>query len=202
MVSGWRKLFDQGEFPFYIVGMPAFQHRRGTPGDDSWAEMREAQAVAARTVPHSCLAVIVDTGDPDNIHPADKKEAGDRLALCALAEHYGRKLPYIGPTLASVERLPGALKLNFEHTDGGLVVKGEKPGEFAVAGDDRQWQWADARVQGNAGDCLHRRRSRPEVCPVRLAGQPGGHALQRCRAARGAFSHGRLARPDGSQVMP
>lgn len=149
MIGDWRKLFGQGDFPFYIVSLPSYNHRRDTPGDDSWAEMREAQALTARNVPHSCLAVTIDTGNPDNIHPIDKKEPGERLALCALAEHYGRDLPHSGPTLKSVKPLPGALKVQFDHVDGGLVVKGEKPAEFALAGDDRRWYWADARVEGD-----------------------------------------------------
>ena len=149
MISGWRKLFGQGDFPFYIVGLPAFKHRSDVPVDDSWAEMREAQALTAQNVTNSCMAVTVDTGDPDNIHPVDKKDVGDRLGLCALSEHYGQKAPHAGPTLSSVERLPGALKLHFDHTDGGLVVKGDKLGEFSVAGDDRNWHWADARIEGD-----------------------------------------------------
>lgn len=106
--------------------------------------------MTAKNVLHTCLAIIVDTGDPDNIHPIDKKEAGERLAFCALAEHYGRKVPHVGPTLSSVEPQPGALKLHFNNADGGLVVKGERLGEFSVAGDDRKWYWADARIEGNA----------------------------------------------------
>lgn len=150
LIGDWRSLFAQGDFPFYIAGLPAFKHRSDVPVDDSWAELREAQALTAKNVPNSCLAVTIDTGDPDNIHPVDKKEVGDRLAFCALGEHYGLRIPYSGPTLSSVERLPGALKLYFEHTDGGLVVKGDKLGEFSIAGDDRKWYWADARVQGDA----------------------------------------------------
>jgi sialate O-acetylesterase len=150
LIADWRKLFGQGDFPFYIVGLPAYKHRRDVPGDDSWAEMREAQALSAKNVPHSCLAVTIDTGDPDNVHPVDKKEVGDRLAFCALGEYYGHKVPRFGPTLSSVERLPGALKLHFDHADGGLVIKGEKLGEFSLAGDDHKWYWADARIEGNA----------------------------------------------------
>lgn len=150
LIADWRKLFGQGDFPFYIVSLPAFKHRLETPGDDSWAEMREAQALVAKSVPNSCIAITIDTGDPDNVHPIDKKEVGERLALCALGEHYGLKVPHIGPTLSSVERLPGALKLHFDHTDGGLVVKGEKLGEFSVAGDDHKWYWADARIEGDS----------------------------------------------------
>lgn len=149
MIADWRELFGQGDFPFYIVSLPAFKHRSDVPGDDSWAEMREAQALAAKSTPNTCLAITIDTGDPDNIHPGDKREVGERLALCALSEFYGRKVAHAGPTLSSVERLPGAVKLHFDHADGGLVVKGDKLGEFSIAGDDRKWYWADARIEGD-----------------------------------------------------
>jgi len=150
MISDWRKLFGQGDFPFYIVSLPAFMHRRDQPGDDAWAELREAQALTAGKVKNSGLAVTIDTGDADSIHPKDKKVVGERLALCALAQTYGKKIPDAGPTFTSVEPLPGALKLHFRHTDGGLAVKGDKLEEFAIAGKDRQWHWADARVEGDA----------------------------------------------------
>jgi sialate O-acetylesterase len=169
LIADWRKLFGQGDFPFYIVSLPAFMHRKDVPGDDSWAEMREAQALAAKNVPHSCLAVTIDTGDPDNVHPVDKEQVGDRLALCALAEHYGQKVPDSGPTLSKVERLPGALKLHFDHTDGGLVVKGDRLGEFSIAGDDHKWVWADARIEGES--VIVSSQSVPEPKAARYAWQ-------------------------------
>jgi len=150
MIEDWRKLFGQGDFPFYIVSLPAFRHRSETPTDDTWAETRESQALTAATVRNSCLAVTIDTGDPDNIHPKDKLPVGERLAFCALAIHYGKKVAYAGPTLASVERLPNSIRLHFANTDGGLVVKGEKLEEFSIAGEDRKWYWADAHIEGDA----------------------------------------------------
>jgi sialate O-acetylesterase len=150
MIADWRSLFAQGDFPFYIVSLPAFTTRSPTPVDgDEWTETRESQAITAATVPNSCLAVTIDTGDPDNIHAKDKQPVGDRLALCALAKHYGKSVAYSGPTLDSVERLPDSIRLHFAHTDGGLVVKGDKLEEFSIAGDDRKWVWADARIDGD-----------------------------------------------------
>jgi sialate O-acetylesterase len=150
MIADWRSLFAQGDFPFYIVSLPAFTKRSPVPVDgDDWTETRESQALAAATVPNACLAVTIDTGDPDNIHAKDKQPVGDRLALCALARYYGKNLVYSGPTLESVERLPGSIRLHFTHTDGGLVVKGDKLEEFTIAGDDRKWVWADARIDGD-----------------------------------------------------
>ena len=149
MIADWRKLFEQGDFPFYIVSLPAFGHRSQTPIDDTWAETRESQALTAARVPNSCLAVTIDTGDPDNIHPKDKLPVGERLALCALANEYGQHVVYSGPTLDSVKRDHGAIRLRFEHTDGGLVTKGAKLEEFEIAGEDRKWYWADAFIEDN-----------------------------------------------------
>jgi len=149
MIADWRRLFAQGDFPFYIVSLPAFKHRSQTPTDDAWAETRESQALTAASVHNSCLAVTIDTGDPDNIHPKDKRPVGERLALCALGKQYKKKVAYSGPTLASVERLAGSIRLHFAHTDGGLAVRGEKLEEFAIAGEDRKWYWADAHIEGN-----------------------------------------------------
>jgi len=150
MIADWRALFAQGDFPFYIVSLPAFTKHSDVPvnGDD-WTELRESQAIAAATVPNSCLAVTIDTGEADNIHAKDKEPVGDRLARCALAKQYGEKIVYSGPTLQSVERVPGAIRLHFAYVDGGLVVKGDKLGEFSIAGDDRKWVWADARIEGD-----------------------------------------------------
>ena len=149
MIADWRKLFDQGDFPFYIVSLPAFQKHSDHPTDDGWADTRESQALTASTVANTCLAVTIDTGDPDNIHAKDKLPVGERLAACALGRYYGKPVVSSGPTLESVERLPDSMRLHFAHSDGGLVVKGEKLGEFSIAGDDQKWVWADARIEGD-----------------------------------------------------
>ena len=99
---------------------------------------------------NSGLAVAIDVGDARDVHSKDKKEVGERLALVALDKHYGKNFPYSGPRFASVEKLSGALKLSFTHTDGGLVVKGGKLEEFSVCGEDRKWHWADAKIVGES----------------------------------------------------
>ncbi|HEU6447209.1 MAG TPA: sialate O-acetylesterase [Verrucomicrobiae bacterium] len=175
MIGDWRKLFGQGDFPFYIVSLPAFMHHQNQPPESGgWAEIRAAQAFVARTVKNSALAVTIDTGDPDNIHPPDKKIVGDRLALCALAQHYGEKIPYQGPTFRSIGHEPGALRIYFTHADGGLVVKGGKLEEFAVAGKDGQWHWADAKIEGDTVVVSSPQVSAPQA--VRYAWQSFPHA--------------------------
>jgi sialate O-acetylesterase len=135
--------------PFYLVSLAAFTPRRESPGDDAWAELREAQAFTARTVTNAGLAVAIDVGDADDIHPRDKQPVGERLGLLALAKHYGRDVACSGPVFTRAEPLPGALRLHFAHTDGGLVVKGPRLGEFSVAGADGRWFWAEARIEGD-----------------------------------------------------
>jgi len=150
MIGDWRKLFHQGDFPFYIVSLPAFMHHQDEPTESSWAELREAQELTAATTPHCAVAVTIDTGDPDNIHPMDKKIVGERLALCALNQQYGEKVPYQGPTFVSMKRLRDSLELRFANTDGGLIARDGKPEEFSVAGADHKWHWAEAKIEGDS----------------------------------------------------
>jgi sialate O-acetylesterase len=150
MITDWRRAFGQGDVPFYIVSLAAHQQHHDTLGDDSWAELRGAQDFVAGTVSNSGLAVAIDVGDANDVHPKDKKEVGERLALVALAKYYGKNIPYCGPRLAGVERLPGAMKLSFTHADGGLVVKGDKLEEFSICGEDGKRHWAGARIEGDS----------------------------------------------------
>ncbi len=132
-----------------IVSLPAFQARKDQPGSDDWAELREAQARTAAAVPNCGLAVTIDTGEADNIHPKEKLPVGERLALLALAKHYGRDVVFSGPTYHSMERDGHAIRLHFDHLAGGLRVHGDKLEEFSVAGSDRQWHWATATIEGD-----------------------------------------------------
>jgi sialate O-acetylesterase len=149
MIADWRELFKQGDFPFYIVSLPFNGQRSSTPVDDGWAEIRESQAITAKEVPNTCLAITVDTGDADSVHPRVKQPVGDRLALCALGQYYGEKVAYQGPTLASWDHLNGAIRLHFEHIEGGLVMN-YQPDAFQIAGADHKWYWADAHAFGDA----------------------------------------------------
>ncbi len=115
MIADWRKAFGQGDFPFYIVSLPGFMQHKDIPGgDDAWAELREAQAVTARDATNSGLAVAIDVGDANNIHPVDKKPVGERLALCALANYYGREGVSSGPDLRPARSIAWCLEIAFQ----------------------------------------------------------------------------------------
>ena len=184
-IASWRKAFGQGDFPFYIVSLPEFKPRSSTPVDDEWAETRESQAIVAKSVPNSCLAVTIDTGDANTIHPPEKIPVGDRLARCALANYYGKPIPFAGPTLSIVDRVKGEIRLHFAHADGGLVVKGPKLAEFSIAGEDHKWHWAVARIKGDtvivsSPDVPHPKevryawQSNPQATLFNGAGLPAG----------------------------
>lgn len=149
LIEDWRERFGQGDFPFYMVGLPAFMQRKTEPGtSDGWTELREAQAKTVERVPNTGLATIVDTGDADDIHPREKRTAGERLARLALADVYGKKVASRSPEFAGLERRGSELVLKFKNADGGLVVRGAKLGEFSVAGADGKWHWGHARIEG------------------------------------------------------
>jgi sialate O-acetylesterase len=187
MIGDWRNTFQQGNFPFIVVQLPAYLPHSNAPADDDWSNLRESQAVVAQTVPNTCLAVTIDTGDPNTIHPTDKEPAGDRIARCALADYYGdKKIVFQGPTLARVERRKGEIRLKFAHADGGLVVKGgDKLGEFSIAGDDQKFVWANARIEGdtvivsspdvpNPKEVRYAWQSNPQATLFNGAGLPAG----------------------------
>jgi sialate O-acetylesterase len=96
------------------------------------------------------MAVIIDIGEAKDIHPRNKQDVGKRLALWALANTYDKSVPYSGPLYKSMDRSGGKITLHFDHCDGGLVAKGGEPLRgFAIAGEDRKFVWADARIEGD-----------------------------------------------------
>ncbi len=150
MIGDWRAAWGEGDFPFLVVQLANFQTRAPQPGESDWAELREAQAMTAANVRNAGLASAADIGDAVDIHPKDKQTVGLRLALAALHTAYGQRLPYAGPTYRSLQREGGAVRLRFDHTDGGLKVKGDRLAGFAIAGTYRKFHWAEARIEGDS----------------------------------------------------
>ena len=149
MIADWRSRFGVGDFPFYIVQLAAFQPSAKEPRDHVWAELREAQALTAQKVPNCGLAVAIDIGDARDIHPKDKRDVGRRLALCALANTYGKPVECSGPWYQSMEAAGKAIRLHFTHVGGGLEAKGDKLQGFAIAGEDHKFVWAEAAIEGD-----------------------------------------------------
>lgn len=150
MIQDWRTHFGEGNFPFYIVQLANFQATNSEPRNHPWAELREAQAMTAKNVPHSGLAVTIDVGDANDIHPKDKHTVGHRLALIALAKDYGHKTEYFGPAYRSMKIKGNQVRVKFDHAKGGLVAKGGSLTGFAIAGADGKFAWATAKIDGDS----------------------------------------------------
>jgi sialate O-acetylesterase len=150
MIESWHKNWGEGQFPFHIVQLAGFMAPPANPGDDAWAELREAQWMTAKHVRNAGLATAIDIGEQNDIHPKNKQEVGRRLALVAEAQDYHMKVASSGPTYASMEVQNATIRLAFDHLEGGLVAKGGPLKGFAIAGSDHKWYWADARIEGDA----------------------------------------------------
>jgi len=155
LIEDWRSRFGVGDFPFLIVSLANLNSLQTRPLEPGWAELRESQWRTVRTVPNTGLAMTIDIGDPGNIHPKNKQEVGRRLSLVARNLVYGEKdLLYSGPEFKEMQiELPKGdkIRLYFKHLGGGLTIK---PGDtkllgFAIAGEDRQFVWGDAVIEGD-----------------------------------------------------
>ena len=151
MIADWRQRWGQGDFPFYFVQLAGYGGVPQNPGQHTWAELREAQAQAL-AVPNTGMAVTLDIGMANFIHPLNKQEVGRRLGLVARAKTYREKLEDSGPVFKSMQINGAKIVLQFDHLAGGLVSRNAAaPGKlrfFAVAGKDQAWKWADARIDG------------------------------------------------------
>ncbi len=149
MIQQWRSDFGQ-PLPFYFVQLANFENREGNEGD-GWAYLREAQARALK-LPATGMAVTIDVGDPKNIHPTNKQEVGRRLALHARKQLYGEKIETDGPVFTGAKREGTALRVTFSHASGLKLEPAKDDGRvsFEIAGADKKFVPAEARVDGNA----------------------------------------------------
>lgn len=151
LVSGWRKVWNQGEFPFYFVQIAPFNYPNHPP--ETEPEIWEAQTAAALEIPNSGMAVVNDVGDLNDIHPQDKITVGKRLALLALARTYGKnELVCSGPVFKSLKAERSQLRVEFDHAHGGLVTRdGKAPDWFEIIdAEEGGFVKAEARISGNS----------------------------------------------------
>jgi sialate O-acetylesterase len=149
MIEDWRKAWGNGNFSFYFVQLANFTDAKPEPGPSDWAELREAQTMTLK-LKKTGMALAIDIGEAKDIHPKNKQEVGRRLALNALAKDYGKDVDYSGPMYKSMSVKGGEVIIKFTGTDDGLVAKGGEPLKgFAIAGADKKFVWADAKIKGN-----------------------------------------------------
>jgi sialate O-acetylesterase len=149
MIRNWRRAWNEGDFPFYYVQLANWQPQKAEPAESEWAELREAQSMTLHE-PQTGMAVIIDIGDPNDIHPRNKLDVGHRLAVWALAQTYRQTLEYSGPLYDAHSIDGNQVRIRFTHAQGLKTSDGEPPRGFAIAGADHKFYWADARIDGQA----------------------------------------------------
>jgi sialate O-acetylesterase len=192
LVNGWRKVWGQGDFPlyFYFVQLADFQQPNDNPaGGDGWAKLREAQLHSLK-IPHTGMAVITDVGAANDIHPRNKQDVGHRLALWALRDVAKKDVVPSGPLFKEIKVESSAIRVHFEHAANGLIVGARKKGleptqevkdgtlkRFAIAGEDKQWYWADAKIDGDTVVVSSKEVSQPVAVRYGFTMNPEGANL-------------------------
>ena len=149
MIANWRQDWHQGDFPFLYVQLPNYMAAQKQPSETGgWPIVRE-EMLKTLSLPNTGMAVTIDVGETGNIHPKNKEAVGYRLAQWALAKTYDKKkVVACGPLYTSIDKQDGKVVVHFDCAKGGLVAKGGKLKGFAVAGDDKKFVWADAKIDG------------------------------------------------------
>jgi sialate O-acetylesterase len=149
MINDWRNHWDEGNFPFLFVQLPNFMDARNEPSESDWALLREAQ-LKTLSLPNTGMAVTIDIGEWNDIHPVDKKDVGDRLALAAEKIAYGDDVVYSGPFYRSMKIEGDKIILSFTNVGSGLISKrNDRLKYFSIAGADKHFVWAKAKIEGD-----------------------------------------------------
>ncbi len=142
MIRDWRDRWGQGDFPFLYTQIANYK-----PGPwEDWAVIRDAQRRALE-LRNTAMAVTIDIGNPDDVHPTNKRDVGHRLALAARAVAYGEQIEYSGPLFKQVTHEDRTLRLWFDHADG-LSAQGNVLTGFEIAEENGQFVPAEARIEG------------------------------------------------------
>jgi len=150
LIKNWRDKWNQGEFPFLFVQLPNFMEPKNEPYESEWALFREAQ-LKTLSVPNTAMAVTIDVGEWNDIHPLNKKDVGERLSLTAQKLALGdNNVVCSGPLYESMKIKKNKIILTFKNTGSGLMAKGSKELKyFSIAGEDRKFVWAEAKIENN-----------------------------------------------------
>ena len=150
MIEDWRSKWQRGNFPFLYVQLANFMEAKSMPQESSWAALRQQQ-LNNLSIPNTAMAVIIDIGKWNDIHPENKKDVGYRLALLARKNVYGEKsLVASGPVYQSMKVNGNKVLLSFNNTGSGLVAKNSNElKQFSIAGPDKKFVWAKAIIKGN-----------------------------------------------------
>jgi sialate O-acetylesterase len=178
LITDWREKWGRGDFPFLYVQLPNYMPADDRPSESAWAKLRDAQR-RTLAVPNTGMAVTIDTGEWNDLHPLNKKDVGCRLALIAQKVAYGEKdLVDSGPLYRAMRIADGRITVTFSNTGGGLMIKGggELKG-FAIAGRDQKYVWAKAKIAGDQVVAWNEQVSQPVALRYAWADNPEGANL-------------------------
>lgn len=151
MVRDWRNNWGIGDFPFIYAQLPNFGPPESYQENSHWALLRHEQRKGLATVENAAMAVIIDVGEHNDLHPQDKKSVGERMAKCAMKLAFGEELVYSGPMYRSMEREGHAIRIHFDHTGSGLVAGGDGTLKgFVICGPDGKYLPAQAVISGDS----------------------------------------------------
>jgi len=151
LINDWRTKWHETQLPFLYVQLPGFMEMQYLPSESQWAVVREGQ-LQTLSVPNTAMAVAIDLGEWNDIHPLNKKDVGERLALAARKIAYGEdKLVSSGPLYQSAKTEGNKIIVSFSNTGSGLIAKGDSElVYFAVAGADKKFVWARAIIENDS----------------------------------------------------
>lgn len=149
MIRAWRERWGAGDFPLGIIQLPNYRDPKDEPADEPWSHVREAQRRTVLATAHTGLVVTIDIGEAHDIHPKNKLDVGKRMARWALVDVYGRRFTKSGPMFSTAKIAGSKIVLTFNDVGQGLRIRdGDKLDEFAIAGADHKWRWAQAKITG------------------------------------------------------
>ena len=148
LIEDWRTLWKNPGLPFYFVQLAPNKAPVPEPSGGQLAEMREAQAKSL-SISHTGMAITLDIGDEKNVHPGNKVDVGNRLARLALTGTYGKPGVANGPVFRGAEVRDGRIRIRFDSVGGGLLARNGPLKQFAIAGADKKFVWADAVIEGD-----------------------------------------------------
>lgn len=149
LINGWRKAYDKPKLPFIYAQLPNFGDVTYSQTESNWAELRESQLKALGD-PNTAMTVNIDLGEWNDIHPDNKKDVGERMAIAAQKIAYNENLVYSGPLYNTYEIKEDKMIISFSHIGSGLTTNdGEAVSSFEIAGDDKKFVWATAQIVGN-----------------------------------------------------
>ncbi len=177
LIADWRRQRHQGDFPFLYVQLANYMEAKDQPSESNWALLREAQ-LKALAIPNTAMAVAIDLGEWNDIHPLNKSEVGRRLSLAAQKTAYGdSQVVYSGPLYKSIKRKGNKIILSFTHIGGGLIAKDGPLKGFAIAGKENRFVWAEAEIKGNQVVVWNDKINKPAAVRYGWADNPAGANL-------------------------